>query len=1152
MTTPKVQIPCQPNSLPAATTSNGLSPVAMACCLVLVAGNGALAAPLSLSQIPAGNGSRQPAPNVIISVDDSGSMAWDVITDSSTITNGKKIDLLKQSLKAQFGDGTSNSGKTPDNRIRLAWQSMWDNGNSISGNGAKRITLGATNSIKAFSGTHRTNFNTFINSLTANNGTPSHQMMINAFNYINAPENIGSPWADSPGTAQTTPYLACRRTYHVFMTDGAWNNRNDTDRVIKGDGTTQTLGDGTTSYDKDSAQTKVYSDAYGESDTARASTLADFAFRGWATDIQNGSAGTTQTNSAGVTVSGNTQNMPNGALGVKPLVKFAGVENVFVGTTAPTVCNAATKCTPLQEYWNPRNDPATWQHIQQYTIGFGAAATQWGAAPYFSPSNDNFGYDGDYPKLVNGGLASPDGVRWPDVQTSSTGTPDIRSVELWHMALNGRGRFYPAKTADALTAAFADIIDTVIGDTETNLVSIAANSNYLTTNLFTYLAGYSPIRYSGTLTARPIDSITGAIMATETWNAGNLLDAITPSNLANRVVLSYSGSAGISWKTYSSLPSAQQTPLGKNSGGSADSKGQDRVDYIRGDRTKELTSTNTSGVFRQRDSRLGDIVNSNIWYTGKPANGYTTNGYETFRGTGTGGMGGRTPMLYVGANDGMLHGFSGTTGRELLAYIPQGIAESNLRTLTDTTYVHKYFIDGAPFSGDAYIGTTPAWATVLVGSLGAGGKGYFVLNMTDPSQFTVVNAASVVITDTTATNDIDIGNTMSPPAQDDASANRSSQIVKMNNGRWAAVMGNGYNSSSEAPVLIIQYLDGNKAVVKVSPCTFPTSGACTFKGTNGLSTPRLIDLDGNGTADIAYAGDLQGNVWKFNLTSATDTSWNTLFSNQPFFVAKQGGVTQPITTAPYWKPHPLGGVMVAVATGRNLTDADQSTTQTDSVYGIYDNSTFTVSGGVVTLIDTTPINTTASTNLPSTMVAQPITLAATVDGGTNYFINSNNPVDYAGNPTAAPPVPAKRGWYMNYLISGQRVLKNIQAFSGEKIRVSSEVPKTGGNSSVETCSPSPTTERTFQSVLNLFSGGVSGTPTFTYTNDPNTGLPNVSDSYAKTIGTIEGVAGDTTMINTDKGAKLLSSNCKAGTACNALNFNTGTYLGKRAGWRQVQ
>lgn len=1121
-----------------ANKANRLTPIAVACCLTLFTTGFAFATPLTLSQIPAGNGSRQPAPNVIVTIDDSGSMNEAV---SATDSNSK-ISLIRQSLQTQFGDGTANSGKIPDGRIRLAWQSMWDNGYSMSGRGARSIKLGATNSMRSFEGTQRVNFNAFVNSLTAGNGTPSHQMMKNVFNYMNAPENIGSPWADVPGTAQTSAYKACRRTYHVFMTDGAWNNRADTDRVSKGDYVTQTLPDGV-SYDKDSAQTKVYSDPYGENVTGKASTLSDFAFRGWATDLQSGAAGTTQTNSAGTSISGNTQNMVNGNLGLKPLIKFSGVENVYVGNTAPTICNAANKCTPLAEYWNPKNDPATWQHINQYSIGFGTGALTWGSAPYFSPTKNNFGYDGDYPKLVNGGLASPDGVRWPDPLTSDTGTPDSRTAELWHMAINGRGRFYPADSAEALTAAFADILDTIVGDTDTNLVSIAASTSYLRSGLDAYLAGYNPVRYSGTLSARPIDATTGAIGATETWNAGDLLDA---SSITSRVVLSYSGSAGIAWKTYTALPAAQKTPLNKNSAGTVDSKGQERVDYLRGDRSQEAPS----GAYRQRDSRLGDIVNSNIWYTGKPASGYTQNGYATFRGTGTGGQGNRTPMLYVGANDGMLHGVAATTGVEKLAYIPQGIAEGNLRKLTDTTYTHQYFVDGAPFTGDAYIGTTPAWATVLVGGLGAGGKGYFLLDVTDPSQFTDANAATVVIADTTATTDADIGTILSPPVMDDTFANRSRQIVKMNNGRWAVVMGNGYNSTNEAPVLIIQYLDGNKAMVKISPCSFPTTGACSFKGTNGLSTPQVIDLDGNGTADVAYAGDLQGNVWKFDLTSATDTSWGTSFSGQPFFVAKNGTTTQSITAAPFWKPHPLGGVMLAIATGRNLTDADQSDTVTQTIYGLYDNSRYTVASGIVTITDATAINTTASTSQPSTLVQQVMTATAVVDLGTNYFTTTNNPVDYKGNPLATPVVPAKRGWYLNLPLSGQRVVQNMRAFSGEKFLIQSLIPKTGGNSTVESCSPSPTAERAFQTVLNLFGGAPPETPTFTLAQDAPDASYMVNGRDLVT--TVEGVAGDTSLIYTENTAKLLSSNCKIGTICNAKDFNIGKFVGKRAGWRQVQ
>jgi len=490
-------------------------------------------------------------------------------------------------------------------------------------------------------------------------------------------------------------------------------------------------------------------------------------------------------------------------------------------------------------------------------------------------------------------------------------------------------------------------------------------------------------------------------------------------------------------------------------------------------------------------------------------------------------------MVYIGANDGMLHGFSATDGSELIAYIPQGVAQGDLRKLTDTTYVHRYFVDGSPFTGDAYIGSTPAWKTVLTGTLGAGGKGYFVLDVTDPSQFTASNAASTVMIDTTASTDADLGHIMSPPVVDDGIPNMSRQIVKLNNDRWAVVMGNGVNSTNEAPVLIIQYLDGDKAIKKLSPCTFPTSGTCSFKGTNGLSSPQLIDLNGDGRVDIAYAGDIKGNVWKFNLAASADTSWSTAFSGQPFFVAKRGSTTQPITAAPYWMPHPSGGIMVAVGTGINVTDADQTNTATQSIFGLWDKSTFTESSSsrIVTVTDSTVVNTVADPAL-TTLVQQSYDTTAIVDAGSNYYNSTNNSVDFA----------TKRGWYLDWPLSGQRMLSNIRAFSGQKIQVQTVIPKTGSASGTESCSASATTERSFQSVLNMFQGTPPASPPFTFLD------PDLVNTLATMV---ETSAGDTTLIRTDSKIKLLSSNCPVGQICNAREFNPGAFLGLRANWRQV-
>ena len=519
-------------------------------------------------------------------------------------------------------------------------------------------------------------------------------------------------------------------------------------------------------------------------------------------------------------------------------------------------------------------------------------------------------------------------------------------------------------------------------------------------------------------------------------------------------------------------------------------------------------------------------------------------------------------MVYVGGNDGMLHGFSAgnwpsntsvTTagGKELLAYIPQGIAQGDLRKLTDTTYSHEYFVDGSPFTGDAYIdttsttSTTPTWKTVLLGTLGAGGKGYFVLDVTDPANFTTANAGSLVIKDTTAvdswtTPDKDIGYITALPVVDDAIAGKSRQIVRMNDNRWAVVMGNGYNSTNEAPVLLIQYLDGTKDIVKVSPCTAPiATTACSFKGSNGLSSPQLIDLNGDGKVDIAYAGDLKGNLWKFDLSSTTASNWKMGVkdgsnNSQPLFVAKpSASVFQPITAAPFWMQHPNGGIMLVVGTGQNLTTADQTSTDRGSVYGIWDNSAFTSSTNSVTLTNATAVNDTTSTSLPSTLVQQTISTTTVVDSGITYYTSSSNPVVYTGaNP--------KRGWYMNYTNDGQRVLQNPRAFSGQKVLIQSTIPRSGGVSSGETCTPTATPERSFFTILNSFTGNPSVLPVFS--------LNSTTTSNLNITGMENSPGGDNWFIR--NGDNILVANPNSSAA--AKKINPDKYIGIRANWREIQ
>ncbi|MEY2952381.1 MAG: hypothetical protein RLZZ401_468, partial [Pseudomonadota bacterium] len=453
-----------------------LSGVALASRLLLVGllaqvvAGPVLAAPVTLAQQPAGTGGREPAPNVIISIDDSGSMDGDIPTGNYNTGLPSKMTKLKEALISQFGNPTANpptKGKLEDDRIRLAWQAMWLNS-------AKSLTPGAANSMKSFSGAHRTSFYNFINALQPASNTPSHRMVKQVYDYMRLPAQTNSPWADVPGVAQSTPYMACRRTYHVFMTDGGWNANNN-ESAGNADGTARTLGDGVTNYDPTSNQSGAYKDAWGGT-VGQESTVADIAFASWATDLQDGSGG--------------TQAMANS---VSPLIRKSGNE-VVGGVT-------------LQEYWNPKNNPATWQHVVTHSIGFGNGAAKWTnnsgstlVRPFWDNVTDST-YGGDYPNLVNGT------VTWPDPINAMN--ENGRPVELWHMALNGRGKFYPARSAEALSAAFADILDNVINDTSKPLVSVSANSSRIRSGSRFYSAGYNGADWSGYLKAYTVSVTNG-------------------------------------------------------------------------------------------------------------------------------------------------------------------------------------------------------------------------------------------------------------------------------------------------------------------------------------------------------------------------------------------------------------------------------------------------------------------------------------------------------------------------------------------------------------------------------------------------------------------------------------------------------------------
>lgn len=1050
------------------------------------------AASIPLADQPGGTGSREPSPNVIVTVDDSGSMQEDTNGVNPPI-NGlpSKMTALKAALLAQFGDPSNPSlpGRMPDNRIRLAWQSMWASGGTT---GAKTLVPGATNTMKPFSGAHRTNFANFVKGLSAGGGTPSHSMMLGAFNYMKSAQGTNSPWADNPGNSQTTPYLSCRRAYHIFLTDGGWNGENN-ESAGNADGTLRTLPDGkafnpypAVAPPLAAQQFNVYKDTFGGI-VGRESTLADLAFAAWATDLQDGS--------------NSTASMSNSV----------NAESVMRVKT-----NEVVGGVTLEPYWNPKNDPATWQHMVTHTIGFGSGSINWtnnaGGAlrPLWDTVSDS-NYGGDYVNLVN------NTVTWPD--PSALGL-NGRPVELWHIALNGRGRFYPAKDANALQSAFSDILDNVLIDTSAPSVSVATNSKRLTTDTVEYEAGYKAGVWSGSLKAYKRLS-TGLRSPTSDWSASDLMDDNTKFDPSTRVVISFDGSAGIPFR-WDSLPSSAPATLRGVLNG-PDNRGSDRVNYLRGDRSGESLATNP---FRSRATRLGDIVNSSLTYLGRPRSGSRQAAYSTFATQQVS----RKPMLYVGGNDGMLHGFEAATGLERLAYVPQGVY-SNFVNFTDPAYAHKYFVDGSPFSADVYVGGASPWKTMLANTLGAGGKGYFVLDVTNPSNFSETNASSLVILDRTGTSDPDVGFIFNEASKGPTNSDVNVQFTVMNNGRPALIFGNGINSTNERPVLLIQYLDGAKEVLPIVAST--TTGQA-----NGLSVPQVIDLNNDGTADLIYAGDLKGNLWKFDVSSATATNWKVSFSGNPLFTAVSStGNTQPITTAPVWLPHPKGGIMVGFGTGRTVTLADRTDTSEQTFYGVWDNSLVTVELSSVTVIDDALKRiTTGRTSLVEQVMGNSV---ATSDANGRDFYNSTNyPVNYGTTGVN----PNRRGWYMNMRLPKERASENSEWSTGDFIRLLSSVPS-GSTSNSESCSLSASPENGFGTTVNLINGAAPKVPIFDTNGD---GVVNSTDSLANKISNVgKGIV----ISSGGKNSVILCPTCGVGGTANPI-ISLPSTPGITLNWRE--
>jgi type IV pilus assembly protein PilY1 len=522
---------------------------------------------------------------------------------------------------------------------------------------------------------------------------------------------------------------------------------------------------------------------------------------------------------------------------------------------------------------------------------------------------------------------------------------------------------------DGLTQAFSDIQKEQTG----NRSSLALNSTTLDAGSATFQAEYTSGIWIGDLNAFTLDENTGALSLSPAWTASSKLP-----QPASRNIKTWNGSAFVNFTTIAGgINNTTLTGLLRTDSGTTESA-TDVINYLRGARTNENNATG----FRVRQGILGDIVNSQPVFVGSPKPGLFRD--QTFAGSGTyetwAGALGRMPVVYLGSNDGMLHGFNATTGEtnsgvETFAYVPKTVIENGLGELANPAYNHRYFVDGQLTVADAYDGDK--WRTILVGTLGAGGiakdrsttsNAIFALDVTDPD-------AVEFLWEKNSTDIPELGNNLGKPV-----------IAQIADGNWSVLLGNGPNSTGNKAQLISINLFTGTGAVKVTEMSADID--------NGLSAVRTWDSDGNGLTDTVYAGDLQGNLWK--VTELV----NTAPTVQKLFQAKDAsGDSQPITTSPLAGRSPFSQeVWLFFGTGQYLNNSDLSDTSVQTWYGINDDESATTVGRSdllerKILLDV-PVTVDVSEDVTEDVIARVIEAGARED------------------------LLGKRGWYIELLPNG--------------------------------------------------------------------------------------------------------------------------------------
>jgi len=671
------------------------------------------------------------------------------------------------------------------------------------------------------------------------------------------------------------------------------------------------------------------------------------------------------------------------------------------------------------------DDTASHQHMTTFTVGLGARGKMVFDPLYKTATSGDFYSLGHEPPATADGAGvcswqlAGSTCDWP--VPGSNLTEDID--DLWHTAVDGRGTYFSAKNPSDLSVGLISALANI----QTRLGSAAAattSTAFVTQgDNFLFRSSYLSLNWTGELTRQQLDVNTGAVLPATDWSAQSQLDTnvsrtiytYDPANGSNNLKLfSYANLTGTQQGYFNlpTLPTLAQfstvcpTDLACLSAAAETSAaGANLVNFIAGERTNEGGKLDATKYYRQRANLLGDIVDSESVYIKAPTAAFSDPGYSSFKTANTS----RRAMVYVGANDGMLHAFRAADdtstggidegGQEDWAYIPS-LVIPELYKLADKHYGdnHRYYVDGSPVSADICVSgcndaATAVWKTILIGGLNHGGVGYYALDVTNP-------ASPKALWEFTHAN---MGYTYGNP-----------KVVKLADGTWVVLLTSGYNNitgDGQGHLYVLNAYTG-APVAAINGTGIISTGVGTPASPSGLSridapvtTPGI-----DATAIAVYGGDLEGNLWRFDINDnigAFGYDAQLLATLRDSLNNVQTITAKPLITVV------SGFIVVNIGTGRYLGVTDQNSATHDSFYAIKDTfpagstPSIAIYGDPRTYAGTLGTFVEQTQTAVSCPVGTPVSVCATgeiVYVSTNYVVNFNN----------------NSGWFVDFSQTGER------------------------------------------------------------------------------------------------------------------------------------